>query len=74
MLEGYKSLTSQVLSGVPKEQFWDQLYFFLFINDLPSYVDSHVRLFAYDCVLYRDSKSNYDSVRFQEDLSNLHRA
>ena len=73
VLEGCMSSTSQVLSGVPQGTVLGPTLFLLFINDLPSYVDSPVRLFADDCVIYREIKSNYDSVRLQEDLNNLHR-
>ena len=73
VLEGCMSSTSQVLSGVPQGTVLGPTLFLLFINDLPSYVDSPVRLFADDCVIYREIKSNYDSVRLQEDLDNLNR-
>ena len=43
--------------------------FFLFINDLPDNIRSSVRLFADDCVLYRNIKSQLDCQILQDDLN-----
>ena len=43
----------------------------LHINDLPSVVDSQVRLFADDCLVYRPIRSEADQVLLQRDLSAL---
>ena len=51
VLEGCMSSTSQVLSDVPQGTVLGPTLSLLFINDLPSYVDSPVRLFADDCVI-----------------------
>ena len=40
----------------------------LHINDLPSCVNSKVRLFADDCLLYREIKNNQDQIDLQRDL------
>ena len=47
------------------------LLFLLYINDLPSCVNSKVRLFADDCLLYREIKNNQDQVDMQRDLDAL---
>ena len=47
------------------------LLFLAFTNDLPSVVDSQARLFADDCLLFRQIDSLHDSNRLQEDLSAL---
>ena len=45
--------------------------FLLHINDLPSCVNSKVRLFADDCLLYREIKNNQDQIDMQRDLDAL---
>ena len=47
------------------------LLFLLHINDLPSCVNSKVRLFADDCLLYREIKNNQDQIEMQRDLDAL---
>ena len=68
VLEGEQSKSVTVESGVP--QSWD-LMFLCHINDLPDVVRSQVRLFADDCLLYRQIKSNEDHVVLQKDLTEL---
>ena len=43
----------------------------MFINDLPENIKSSVRLFADDCVLYRNIKSPIDCQILQDDLNSL---
>ena len=45
--------------------------FFSFINDLPVAVTSKTRLFADDCILYRQIYNHDDSITLQQDLDNL---
>ena len=47
------------------------LLFLVFINDLPEQVQSEVRLFADDAVVYRRIHSEADSKILQEDLDRL---
>ena len=48
------------------------LYLFLcHINDLPLSVDSKIRLFADDCLIYREINSIEDKVQLQKDLDSL---
>ena len=63
VLGGCTSKTAPVSSGVPQGSILVPLLFMLFINDLPKYVSStaKVRLFADDCVLYRDKTSPSDA-------------
>lgn len=47
------SSTTPVTSGVPEGSVLGPLLFLIYINDLPSHIVSHIKLFADDCVLYR---------------------
>ena len=60
-----------VLSGMPQGSVLAQVLFFIFINDLPDNIRSSVRLFADDCVLYRNIHSLQDCLILQEDLTSL---
>ena len=73
VVDGSTSSQASVLSGVPQGTVMGPLLFLLFINDLPSVVDPHtqVRLFADDCLVYRNIKSIQDQIQFQRDLDAL---
>ena len=47
------------------------ILFLIFINDLPDNIRSSVRLFADNCVLYRNIHSIQDCFTLQEDLTSL---
>jgi len=47
------------------------LLFLVYINDLSTRVFSTVRMFADDCLLYRDVHSMEDTRRLQDDLDSL---
>ena len=71
VLEGVASDRSKVASGVPQGTVLGPLLFLAYINDLPSKVHSNVRLFADDCILYREIKNQRDTELLQEDLCAL---
>jgi len=64
---------SDVISDVPQGTLLGPLLFLLFINDLPSVVapDTTCRLFADDCLLYREIHSQDDQLQLQRDLKSL---
>ena len=71
VLDGQASDPVPVLSGVPQGLVLGPVLFLLFINDLPDNIRSSVRLFADDCVLYRNIHSLQDCLTLQEDLTSL---
>ena len=70
-LEGRKSTTADVLSGMPRGTVLGPLLFLLFINDLPESTESNARLFTDDCLLFRPIRNNRDRQILQNDLNSL---
>ena len=70
-LEGATSDSIQVLSGVLQGAVLGPLLFLVFINDLPDCVESGIRLFDDDCILYRCIKNQKDCDTLQQDLNIL---
>ena len=71
VVEGEQSKSVTVESGVPQGTVLGPLMFLCHINDLPDVVRSQVKLFADDCLLYRQIKSNEDHVLLQKDFTEL---
>ena len=73
VVDGYKSDSVAVMSGVPPGTVMGSLLFLLYINDLSSVVDpgTTVRLFANDCLIYRQIRSIEDHIQLQKDLDAL---
>ena len=68
--DGCKLDNAAVMSGVPQGTVMGPLLFLLYINDLPSVVGpgTTVRLFADDCLIYRQIRSIKDHIQLQKDL------
>ena len=66
-----KSSPAPVTSGVPQGSVLAPILFLCYINDLPNQVSSTVRLFADDCLLYRNINTTHDAETLQEDIDKL---
>lgn len=71
VLEGQTSSTLDVLSGVPQGTVLGPLLFLVYINDLPKCKNSDARLFADDCLIYRQIWNQRDAANLQDDLTAL---
>ena len=71
VVNGIKSNWAPVLSGVPHGTVLGPLLFSLYINDITTNIDSEIRLFADDCVCYREIIGTEDTVKLQEDIDRL---
>lgn len=70
-INGVQSSTKCVLSGVPQGSILGPVLFLLYINDISSSVKSSLRLFADDCILYREICEEQDCWALQDDLNQL---
>ena len=72
VLNGATSDSAPVLSGVTQGTVLGPILFLIYINDLPDgVVNSTVRLFADDCIIYRPIRSKIDTELLQSDLDSV---
>jgi len=71
ILDGCSSNTLPVTSGVPQGTVLGPLLFLCFVNNIPEYVSSQIRLYADDILLYKVIDTKDDCINLQEDLDNL---
>ena len=71
VVNGAKLDLAPVLSGVPLGTVLGPLLFSLYINDISTYIDSEIRLFADDCVCYREIKDTEDTLKLKNDIGQL---
>ena len=68
VVNGAKSDWAPVLSGIPQGTVLGPLLFSLYINDISTDIDSEIRLFADDCVCYREIKDTENTLKLQKDI------
>ena len=68
VIEDHSSKWSHVTSGVPQGSILGPLLFLIYINDIGDNLTSPTRLFADDCVLYREITNPSDHITLQQDL------
>jgi len=71
VVNGSQSSWSDVISGVPQGSVLGPLLFLLYINNITGNMQSNIRLFADDCIVYRTIRSQDDSCKLQNDISSL---
>ena len=73
VVKGIKSDWASGLSGVPEGTALAPVLFslYMYINDITTDIDSEIRLFADDCVCYREIKGTEDTMKLQEDIDRL---
>ena len=71
LLEGAKSESLLVTSGVPLGLVLGPVLFLVYIDDLPSRVDCSVGPFADDTLMYQNVDNTNDEERFQANLESL---
>ena len=65
-VNGETSEWAPVLSGVSQGTVLGPLLFSLYINDISTDTDSEIRVFADDCVCYREIRDTDDSLKLQD--------
>ena len=61
----------RVTSGVPQGSVLGPLLFLAYVNDIWRNIDSEIRLFADDCIIYRKVANKPDVGKLQTDLDRL---
>ena len=61
----------RVTSGVPQGSVLGPLLFLAYVKDISRNIDSTIRLFADDCVIYRKIINKKDIEKLQKDLDRL---
>jgi hypothetical protein len=70
-VDGQLSEEVRVTSGVPQGSVLGPLLFLAYINDIWRNIESNIRLFADDCIIYRKITDSRDIEKLQKDLNSL---
>ena len=62
---------TDVLSGIPQGSVLGPLLFVIYINDIPTGIQSLMKIFADDTKIYRALKSLIDTTSLQEDINTI---
>jgi len=68
IVDGQSSEFANVISEVPQGTVLGPILFLIYINDLPDNLESPVRLYVDDCILYRPLVSTEDTAVLQRNL------
>ena len=71
VVDGKTSDTEEVMSGVPQGTVLGPMLFLMYINDIAENINSNIRLFADDCVVYRQIDSPQDHLYYKKTYTNL---
>ena len=71
VLDGEESDSCPVLSGVPQGSVLGPCLFLLYINDMPDMIQSNIRLFADDTIMYLTVSNQTNCQALQVDLTKL---
>lgn len=71
LINGAKSEWIPVSSGIPQGTVLGPILFNVFTNDIVDNINSDIRLFADDCVCYRQICSHEDHIALQKDIHHL---
>ena len=71
VVNGVNSDWAPVMPGVPQSTVLGPLLFSLHFNEIMSDIESGKRLFADDCVCYREIKDMEDTLKLQKDIDRL---
>ena len=73
VVSGQSSRSADVLSGVPQGTVLGPMLFVLYINDINEGLNSQMRLFVDDSIVYREIQTSADHLALESDLNKLHR-
>ena len=71
VVNGHCSSSTQVTSGVPQGFVIGPLLFLIYVNDLPDWIKSEMRMFADDTKIWKKITELKDCSELQEDLTRL---
>ncbi len=71
LLEGHSSSPASVTSGVPQGTVLGPILFLIYVNDIGQNIDCNIRLFADDCIVYKEISAVTDASKLQQNINLL---